>query len=393
MEVYKNTSRIIVTCNKRLAPYLETEIRELGFEPERVFSTGVELNGTMLDCIKLNLNLRCASQVLFSLKSFQANDPDEVYRALEEIRWEDIIDADGYFSVTNNASHPSIKNTMFANVKVKDAIVDRFRSVKGRRPDSGPSLEKAVIHLYWRDTDAEIFVDTSGETLAKHGYRVIPGKAPMLEALATGTLMAGKWNRTSPFVNPMCGSATLAIEAAMLATKRVPGLYRENYAFMHLKGFDKQMYKDELKNIRSQIINAPPSLRIIATDIRQDAIDISKVNAEQAGVDALIDFAVCDFEKTHVPENFGVVFFNPEYGQRLGDIAELEHTYERIGDFLKKKCQGYTGYVFTGNLDLAKKIGLKASRRIEFYNAKIDCRLLEYELYAGTRRTDVKQTE
>ena len=111
MEVYKSTSRIIVTCNKRLAPYLETEIRALGYVPERIFSTGVELNGTMQDCIRLNLNLRCASQVLFSLKSFRADDPDEVYRALEDIGWEDIIDADGYFSVTNNATHPSIKNT------------------------------------------------------------------------------------------------------------------------------------------------------------------------------------------------------------------------------------------------------------------------------------------
>jgi 23S rRNA G2445 N2-methylase RlmL len=385
MDVFSTPSRIIVTCNKRLTPYLEAEVIALGFTPVRVFMTGVELSGSVTDCIHLNLNLRCASQVLYSLKDFQSDHPDHIYRVLSEYPWEDILDADGYFSITNNVNHPTILNTMFANVKVKDAIVDRLRQVNGRRPDTGPSLDNAVIHLYWRDRDAEIFIDTSGETLAKHGYRKIPGKAPMLEALAAATVMASKWDRKSVFVNPMCGSGTLSIEAAMLATNRVPGLYRENYGFMHIKGFDEKIYKQELRRIREQVREVP-GLRIIATDISRDAVEISQVNAEIAGVDKIIEFDICDFELTTVPADPGVVFFNPEYGERLGEISELEKTYERIGDFMKKKCQGYKGYIFTGTLDLAKKIGLRASKRIEFYNAKIDCRLLEYELYAGTRR-------
>lgn len=130
-------------------------------------------------------------------------------------------------------------------------------------------------------------------------------------------------------------------------------------------------------------------MKIIATDVKQDAIDISKVNATVAGVEKLIEFKVCDFESTNIPETPGVIFFNPEYGERLGEASELEKTYERLGDFMKKKCQGYKGYIFTGNLDLAKKIGLKASRRIEFYSAKLDCRLLEYELYAGSKREKI----
>jgi 23S rRNA G2445 N2-methylase RlmL len=385
MDVFSTPSRIIVTCNKRLTPYLETEVVALGFTPVRVFQTGVELSGTVTDCIRLNLNLRCASQVLYSLKDFQADHPDHIYRVLSDFEWEQILDVDGYFSITNNVNHPTILNSMFANVKVKDAIVDRLRQVTGRRPDTGPVLDNAVIHLYWRDRDAEIFIDTSGETLAKHGYRKIPGKAPMLEALAAATVMASKWDRKSVFVNPMCGSGTLSIEAAMLATNRVPGLYRDNYAFMHIKGFDEKVYKQELRRIREQVQEVP-GLRIIATDISRDAVEISQVNAEIAGVDKIIEFDICDFELTTVPSDPGVVFFNPEYGERLGEISELEKTYERIGDFMKKKCQGYKGYIFTGTMDLAKKVGLRASKRIEFYNAKIDCRLLEYELYAGTRR-------
>jgi 23S rRNA G2445 N2-methylase RlmL len=387
-QFFTTNARIIITCNKRLSIYLQQEVEELGFKPVRTFSTGVELFGSINDCIRLNLNLRCASQVLYSIKEFAANGPDDVYKNINEIAWEKIISPEGYFSVTSNVDHPSIRTSLFANVRVKDAIVDRMRQKTGGRPDSGPELDETVVHLFWREESAELFLDTSGETLAKHGYRKIPGKAPMLEALAAATLLATKWDHRGPFVNPMCGSSTLAIEAALLATNRRPGLFRSNYAFMHIVGYDKGVYESERQEL-FQKIKELPKLRIIASDISEDAINISKINAAAAGVEHYITFAIGDFELTEVPEGEGgVVFFNPEYGERLGVEIELQQTYARIGDFMKKKCKGYTGYIFTGNLDLAKKIGLKASRRIEFYTSKIDCRLLEYELYAGTKRTD-----
>ncbi len=385
-------SKIVITCNKRLAPYLEQEIVDLGFTPTRKFSTGVEIKGTISDCIRLNLHVRCASQVLFSVRQFKATSPESVYESVVRYPWEDIIDANGYFSVTSTVDHFTVNNPLFVNVKVKDAIVDRMRRETGRRPDSGPEQDRLVIHLYWKDEDAEIFVDTSGETLAKHGYRKIPGKAPMLEALATGTVLATKWDRKSPFVNPMCGSGTVAIEAALIATRRAPGLLRKNYAFMHIKDFDRSLYDVEYKRLHGEIVLVP-ELEIIASDRSEDAIQISKVNAALAGVENQIRFEQYDFEKTTIPQNPGVVFLNPEYGERLGDLTELETTYEHIGDFLKQKCQGYTGYIFTGNLDLAKKIGLKASRRIEFFTSKIDCRLLEYELYGGSRRAPKESRE
>ena len=388
MQLFNTSSRIIVTCSNRLSPFLQQEIMELGFTPVRIFKTGVELKGTLEDCIQLNLNLRCASQVLFSINEFTARNADDLYNALLHLEWEDIIAADGYFSITSNVDNATINNSLFANVKVKDAIADRFRNRTGQRPNSGPELDKAVIHLYWKEELAEIFVDTSGETLSKHGYRKIPGKAPMLEALAAATLLATKWDRKSPFINPMCGSSTLAIEAALLATHRMPGLYRTNYAFMHLVGFDPKMYDVKRKRL-DEITTEVEGLRIIATDISGDAINISKINAAAAGVGDLIEFAIGDFDTTVIPaDQPGVIYFNPEYGDRLGVEAELEITYGRIGDFMKQQCKGYTGYIFTGNLELAKKIGLKPKRRIEFYTSKIDCRLFEYELYAGTKRID-----
>ena len=392
MQLFKITSRIIVTCSNRLSPFLQQEIIALGFTPIRVFKTGVELNGTLEDCIKLNLNLRCASQILFSINEFAARNAEELYNYLLHVEWEDIIVVDGYFSITSNVDNATINNSLFANVKVKDAIADRFRNRTGQRPNSGPELDKVVIHLYWKEEVAELFVDTSGETLSKHGYRKIPGKAPMLEALAAATLLATKWDRKSPFINPMCGSSTLAIEAALLATHRMPGLFRNNYAFMHLVGFNLEMYEVQRKKIDEAIIEVS-GLKIIATDISIDAVNISKINAAAAGVEDLIEFAVGDFETTMIPaDQSGIIYFNPEYGDRLGVEAELEITYGRIGDFMKQQCKGYTGYIFTGNLELAKKIGLKPKRRIEFYTSKIDCRLFEYELYAGTKRIDIVQS-
>jgi putative N6-adenine-specific DNA methylase len=388
MQSFTSLSDIIITCNKRLSPFLQDEIEELGFKIIKRFSTGVVLKGTLNDCILLNLNLRCASQVLFSLKSFPCNNPEQLYEKAFQIEWENVFAKDEYFSVTSTVHHPSINNSLYANVKLKDAIVDRFRNKVNSRPDSGPLLQNAVIHLFWRDEVAEIFIDTSGESLAKHGYRKIPGKAPMLEALAAATLIASKWDRKSAFINPMCGSCTIAIEAALLATNRRPGLFRNNFGFKHILGFDEEYYQKEKKKLIEQIINLP-NLKVVATDISEDAINISKINAGAAGVQNLIEFEVCDFAKTEIPENeTGIIYFNPEYGERLGNKIDLEETYSRIGDFMKQKCKGYTGYVFTGNLDLAKKIGLKPKRKIEFYTSKIDCRLLEYELYAGTKRID-----
>lgn len=385
MSLYTTKGTVTITCNKRLTPYLEQEVKELGFTVEETFVTGVRLHASLNECIRLNLNLRCGSQVLYSLKQFEATDGDEIYQQLKSYPWETILPDNGYFSITSNVQNETINNSMFANLRVKDAVVDRMREKTGKRPSTGAELTGAVIHLFWKNEQAEIFVDTTGDSLARHGYRKIPGRAPMLEALAASTILATRWDRKAPFINPMCGSGTVAIEAALIATNSRPGLFRDNYAFMHLQGFNEKVYLEERGLLEKQIVEVP-ELRIIATDLSEAAIVNARKNAKAAGVADMIEFRVCDFAATEVPEGeAGVVYMNPEYGLRLGEIEALEETYGRIGDFMKQQCRGYYGYVFTGNLELAKKIGLKAKRRIEFYNSTIDCRLLEYELYAGTR--------
>lgn len=382
---YDLKGKIVITCKDRFSSYVEEEVVSLGFKPVKIERTFVEIEGSLNDCIDLNLHLRTASHVLYELKSFYLHKADDIYRRVKVIPWEDYLEPDTYISVISTVDNDTVTNPLFVNVRIKDAIVDRFREKFDRRPDSGSNLDGAVLQLYWKETQATLYINTSGETLAKHGYRKIPGHAPMLEALASATILASGWDMMSPFVNPMCGSGTLAIEAALMATGRYPGLMRDQYSFMFFKGYDATVYQKIKAKMERKIFRAP-NLKIIASDISEQAVLFARENAAVAGVEDLIEFQVCDFRDTYVPETGeGVVFFNPEYGERLGEEGDLGEVYQSMGDFLKQKCTGYTGLIFTGNMVLAKKVGLRTARRIEFYNGTIDCRLLKYELFKGKK--------
>ena len=378
-------SRILVTCAKGITPFLREEILHLGFPVLAETIAGIATEGTMDDTLRLNLFLRTGHHVLFLIREFTARDADDLYNSLSEIAWEDYIAEDGYVCVTSSVDNPSIKDSRYANVRCKDAIVDRIRERRGQRPDSGPDKDRVVVNLYWKGDICSVYFDTSGEPLCRRGYRNIPMTAPMQETLAAAVIMASGWKGAGNFINPMCGSGTLAIEAALIALNRASGLLRNNFGFMHLKGFDELLWNDlraQAKREAKRTINC----RIIAGDIRKEAIEAAKKNAATAGVDHLIEFSVCDYSETVIPEGGGVVVLNPEYGERMGKLKELENVYKGVGDFFKQKCGGYTGYIFTGNFELAKKVGLKAKRRIPFFNSGIECRLLEYELYEGSRR-------
>ena len=376
---------LLIACSRGIPPYLKAELIALGFPIRAELEAGVETSGTLTDAMRLNLLLHTGNRVLLELDRFTARQPDDLYSRIQTLPWEQIIPDNGYFTVTSFINTPAIRDSRFANVKTKDAIVDRIRARTGVRPDSGNERSGTVVFLYWNQGDAKLYIDTSGEALSRRGYRKIPMAAPMAETLAAAVVSATGWTGEGNFINPMCGSGTLAIEAALLAQGRPPGLLRSNYGFMHVKGFDDT----EWQKIRQEARVLPKRKftgRIIATDIHPDAVEAARQNARTAGVEQLIEFATCDFSDTPLPEGGGVVRFNPEYGERMGEEVELEPVYRRIGDFFKQKCMGYTGHVFTGNLILGKKIGLRSSRRILFFNANIECRLLAFKLYEGTKR-------
>ncbi len=385
MSLFNRPSPIVITCPKEVPPILSEELRALGFEVTGQTPATVQTHGTLADTMRLNLWLRTANRVLYLLDEFVVRDATELYRRAAEIAWEDVIPANGFLSVTSSVDHPSIRDARYANMKCKDAIVDRIRRERGARPDSGPQRKGCVVHLHWKDDLGSIYLDTSGEPLSKRGYRKIPFKAPLMETIAAAVILSIAWTGSVHFINPMCGSGTFAIEAALLGLGKAPGLLRSQFGFMPLLGFDASHWQNLRREARA-VASKSMGGRIIATDISPEAIAAARKNAMTAGVDHLIEFDVCDYAQTTIPENPGVVVLNPEYGQRLGDIRSLEKVYKGIGDFFKQRCSGYRGYIFTGNLDLAKKVGLRARRRIPFFNSAIECRLLEYDRYAGTKR-------
>lgn len=380
---------VLITCPKGLAPWLAGEVGALGFSVTAAGEAAVETEGTLTDTMNLILQLRTAHRVLYRLTAFPAENPADLYSALRQLPWETLLHERGehaYLSVTSTVETPTISDARFVNLKAKDAIVDRLQERLGLRPDSGPDRNRAVVHVYWKGSEAAVYLDASGEPLNRRGYRKIPLAAPMQETLAAAVILATGWKGQSSFVNPMCGSGTLAIEAALFAEGRAPGLLRDNFGLLHLKGFTPAAWR--MVRAAARTAKKATTAPIVATDIDSRAVAAARQNARTAGVDSLIDFRACPFAATIVPEQRGIVVLNPPYGARTGEVEKLGGLYRGIGDFLKNRCKGYQGYLFTGNMALAKQVGLRTRRRIPFFNGEIECRLLEYDLYEGSRRKE-----
>jgi putative N6-adenine-specific DNA methylase len=374
---------IRATCAPGLSPWLAQEVEALGYEITHKDHTGVEVRARMHDAMRLTLRLRTAYHVLQAFGDLQANDGDAMYERAVRLPWERVLSPDGYVTVVSAVNNESIRNSMFANMRLKDAIVDRIQSIHDRRPDSGPAGDKAIVHLYWKDDRCRISLDISGRKLSDRGYRRIPFKAPMRETIAAAVLMEANYDGTRPLVVPMCGSGTIGIEAALIATGRAPGLLRSAYGVQHLLTFDQEVWETERAQARALRTKQTPA-PIVLSDIDPEAVDAARKNAVTAGVDHLLEFHVCDFADTPLPNNPGTVIMHGEYGQRLGETETLRATYKRMGDDLKKRFGGWDGWVFTSR-ELAGSVGLKPANRVAFEHGGLDCRLLRFELYSGSR--------
>ncbi len=374
------TQKIVITCAPGLTDVLEKEVTRLGFAVRNKKDKSLETEGTLKDTYLLNYTLRTANRVLYHLFTTGATHPDHLYKKARNYPWENLLYRGSYLSIDSFVKNHFVKDTRFANLRLKDAIADRFMDLYRQRPDSGPKKDDIVLFLYWFEKQAEIYLDTSGETLTKRGYRQETTGAPMQENLAAALIESSRWDKNSHFINPMCGSGTLAIEAALLATGRYPGELKRHYCFQKTVNFDRLAFENIKAKYSGGVARELP-FKIIATDIDRKAVEAAMTNAKKARVDHLISFKVCDFRDTFIPSGNGVVMVNPEYGERLGMDKDLEAQYQDIGDFFKQKCPGKTGYVFTGNLQAAKRVGLKTASRQIFFNGRLECRLLEYELF------------
>jgi len=246
-------SRIVITCAKGVPPFLKEEISSLGLPVRSESIAGVETEGTMEDAMRLNLFLRTGQRVLLFLRQLEAKNADELYAGISRMEWENYVSPEEYLCVTSAVDNPTIRDFRFANLKCKDAIVDRIKKKVGRRPDSGSKRTGVVVDLYWKGNLCLVYLDTSGEPLYRRGYRKIPLHAPMQETLAAAVIQATGWKGQGNFVNPMCGSGTLAVEAALAALDIAPGLLRKNFGFMHLKGFNRSSWNRMLQEAKASM--------------------------------------------------------------------------------------------------------------------------------------------
>lgn len=378
---------IVSTCGRGCAGALQGELRALGYAPRELSATAVGVTGDLRDAMRLNLWLRTANRVLFEVAAFEVDSADDLHAAVRDLPWEDWLRPDTPFHVHGVAQHPTIRDSRFAVLRCKDAIADRYVARTGARPDSTASPEGAAcIALYWKDQAAQVFLDTSGLPLSRRGYRWRPWVAPLRETLAASLLLELGWPKepAEAFIGPMCGSGTLAIEAAWIAQNRAPGLAREDLACLHLQDVDAGIWRDLQVEARARFVAAPRTW-IAASDVDPQAIACARENAGRAGVEGLIRFHTCEFRDTPLPKPPGLVLMNPEYGERMGAEDRLAELYASIGTYFKDHCQGLRAAVFTGNLALGRKIALHPVRRLALWNGDLECRLLEYDIYAGTR--------
>jgi putative N6-adenine-specific DNA methylase len=355
------------------------ELLALGIEGAQVLRGGVSFATDRGGLYRANLWLRTASRVLVNLSTFPCANPAELYEGVHAINWLDLIKPTMTLAVDCTLRDSALTHSGFVALKTKDAIVDCIREQCGSRPSVDTASPDVRINIHLAKNVCTVSLDSSADSLDRRGYRLERNEAPLRETLASAVIALTGWDGSTPLADPMCGSGTIPIEAGLVAARIAPGLNR-SFGFERWLDFDARLWERILKEAKAGIRELPLGL-ITGYDRDGRALQIARRNSEAAGFKGEIHFFNTALEEFQPEGDKGVVIINPPYGKRLGDEEELRELYCQIGDVMKKRCRGWTGYVLTGNLELAKYIGLKASRRFVLFNGPIECRLLKYELY------------
>lgn len=353
---------------------------------------GVPFSGPVTAAYAACLWSRIANRVLFPISKFPAPTPEKLYGGAKAIRWSDHLDATTTLAVDFQTSHSTITHSQFGAQKTKDAIVDQLRSVLGERPNVDLANPDIRVNVYLRNDEASLAIDLSGESLHERGYRTEIREAPLKETLAAAILYLADYPEIvaagGALVDPMCGSGTIPLEAAHIATNTAPGLARKRWGFTAWKKHDAKVWERLIEHAKSVRKLDPKKIpKIVGFDTDGTAIRAALINLETAGLRGFAHFEKRELDHAEAPEGYenGLFILNPPYGERLGDEPELVPLYRRIGDTMKKKFGGWKGAILTGSAVLAKEVGLKARRRHVLFNGAIECRLLTYDLYRGSR--------
>jgi putative N6-adenine-specific DNA methylase len=359
---------------------LTGELLEFGAADVKPGRGGVAFAGDKALLYKANLWLRTAVRVLLPILETPVTSTDELYDATSSIDWSRHMTPDHTLAVDCNVRDSHITHSKYAALRVKDAICDQFVERCGARPSVDVERPMVGLNLHIYRDEAVLSLDSSGDSLHKRGYRPILTKAPLNEALAAGIILRTGWRGETAFVDPMCGSGTLPIEAAWIALRRPPGLTRRHFGFMGWMDFDVELWTELRDEARCGVLKQLPA-HILGLDIRRDAVSFSIQNARTAGVGHVLQFEQRDVAKFRSPDGPpGLILCNPPYGERIGEERELQTLYRTLGEVFREHCAGWTAWVFTGNANLARHIGLPTAEAVPLFNGKIPCRLLKFEL-------------
>ena len=363
-----------------LEEVLAQELIEIGADEVQIGRRSVYFTGDLKMLYKANYCLRTALRILVPIDSYKIYSVDDLYQRAKNFKWEELFDCDQTFAIQSTVFSDLFDNSMYASLKLKDAIVDRFRYKFDKRPNVDSKNPDVLINLHISAEFCTISLDSSGESLHKRGYRVGQNEAPMSEVLAAGLLRLSDWVVKSELIDPMCGSGTIAIEAAMLANGIYPGSIRKNFGFKNWRSFNPELFKwveDEVQPV------AQTPVKISASDILRRNVDIASKNADEAGVASLIDFKVSDFKLLEPASEKPFLLFNPPYGERM--TPEDTNFYGMIGERLKHHYINATVWMISTPQCL-KSIGLRPSRKIPILNGSLECSFRKYELYSGSKK-------
>ncbi|MGE0684073.1 MAG: class I SAM-dependent RNA methyltransferase [Candidatus Binatia bacterium] len=371
-------------CPRGLEAVLSAELEQLGAQDVTDLPGGVSFSGPFALCYAVNLHSRIASRVLWRVFHGAYRDEHDIFQAAKALPWETWFPAHRTIKVKVSAQQCPLQSLDFVTLRIKDAICDRFRAATGVRPDVATRQPDIRIDAFLNRQRVMLYLDTSGEALFKRGLRTAATEAPVRENLAAGILRLVGWTAQQPLLDPMCGSGTFLLEAALIARNIPPGLGRR-FAFEKLGNFDSRQWQALCEAGRArQMPKAPCAL--YGSDIHGAAVQAARTNLKAAGLVDAVALKQADLLGVKPPAGEGMLVTNPPYGVRLSDKEQLAAFYPRLGDSLKRNFAGWHAYFFTADLRLPKLIGLAASRRTPLFNGALECRLFEFKIVSGTMR-------
>jgi putative N6-adenine-specific DNA methylase len=368
------------TVARGLEEVTAKELERLGSNEVKTDFTGVHFQGDKELLYRVNLWSRIAFRILQNIQVVPSANAEELYREIYNINWSEYIRSEQTLAVNCTGGNKNLNHSHFTALQVKNAIVDRQFKDSGRRSDIDPENPDILVNVHIRDNNCTVSLDSSGESLHRRGYRPAMGLAPLKETLAAAIIELSGWQSDLAFFDPLCGSGTLPIEAGMKALKIAPRLYRQRFGFQNWQDYDSSLWNKIIKQAREEELQNL-SQPIVGSDRNSQVIAEARENAAFCDLDREIQFQQLEVTDIEPPAPKGVLICNPPYGKRIGEVDELIGFYRLLGDIFKQRFTGWTAYILTGNKELSKQVGLKASRRIPLYNGSIACTLLKYELY------------